>query len=158
MGWFRRAPRAHGEATVSDQTLAGAHEHGRDGFSGMVPADTPGPLTDPSRGITDELGHQVVITEAQGGTDLAPIPGVVDRPLFGGLRTAPAYGTLQTGPAYDGSHVQVKGRAALVVLTPAEMMTPEVPAPVPSMRIPPPDDPLGRACANAAAVAARGEA
>lgn len=157
MGLFRRAPRAHAESTVSEQTLAGAHEHGRDGFSGMVPASTPGPLTDPDRGISEQLAHQVVVTEAQGGADLAPIPGRVDRPLYGGLRAAPAYGTLQTRPAFDGSHVQIKGRAALVILTAPELMSPEAPPALPSMRVPPPDDPLGRACANAAVLAARGD-
>lgn len=147
-----RPPAAAVGVADNPATLAGAHARGADGFSGMVPGSNP-ITTDPSAGISDDLGRHLVITEPQHGSDLAPIPGVVDRPLFGGVRTSPAYGTLRDGPGFDGGHVVLRNRRSVTVLHPTEELGP-VPSPaLPSQRVAPISDPLGRACANAAAIA-----
>ena len=109
-------------------------------------------FTDPSAGISQDLGRQLVGTNPQSGADLAPIPGVESRPMFGGLRSSPAYGTLREGVAFDGSHVTLANRhRSVVVLAPAEQMLPAIPDQFPSLRVPPVSDPLGRVCANAQA-------
>ena len=138
-------------APVPD-TLAGAHADGALGFSGMVPDAVA--FTDPSAGISNELGRQYVRTSPQHGFDLAPIPGVESRPMFGGVRSAPAYGTLRDGTAFDGSHVTLANRhRSVVILAPVEQYSPELAAQFPSLRVPPVSDPLGRLCANAQAQA-----
>ena len=141
--------RRFGDVDVSPNagTVAGAHFTGGEGFSGMVPAAVA--FTDPSAGITNELGHQLVQTSPQGGADLAKIVGIVSRPLFGGVRTAPAYDTLRAGTPYDGSHVTLANRhRSVVVLEAVEESTPALPDQFPSLRVPPVSDPLGRICAN----------
>lgn len=131
-------------------TLAGEHVTGGLGFVGMVPASVA--FTDPSAGISQDLGHELVSTSPQSGADLAPIPGVVTRPMFGGLRSSPAYGTLRDGVPFDGSHVTLANRhRSVVILSPVEQYSPEIPAQFPSLRVPPVSDPLGRVCANAQA-------
>lgn len=131
-------------------TVAGAHFVGREGFSGMVPASVA--FTDPSAGITNELGRELVQTSPQGGGDLAKIVGVVTRPLFGGVRTAPAYDTLRQGTPYDGSHVTLANRhRSVVILEASEESLPALPDQFPSLRVPPVSDPLGRICANVSA-------
>lgn len=128
-------------------TVAGQHATGGLGFSGMVPAGVA--FTDPSAGITNELGRELVQTNPQAGSDLAPIPGVVTRPMFGGLRSAPAYGTLRDGTPYDGSHVTLANRhRSVVILSPVEEPLPAGQDQFPSLRVPPISDPLGRVCAN----------
>lgn len=136
-------------------TLAGSHAAGGEGSSGMV--GTGVAFTNPATDISDDIGHRVVDTHPQGGTDLAPIPGVVTRGLFGGVRSAPAYETLREGTPFDGSHVELANRhRSVVILAPVEMMSPAVPDQLPSLRVPPISDPLGRMCANAQAVAGGG--
>jgi hypothetical protein len=141
--------RRYGDADVSSSTgtLAGSHAVGADGFSGEVPAAVA--FTDPSAGITNELGRQLVDTQPQGGSDLAKIPGVVTRPMFGGVRSAPAYGTLRDGVPFDGSHVTLANRhRSVVILSPSEEPLPAGIDQFPSLRVPPVSDPLGRVCAN----------
>ena len=136
-------------------TLATNHEHGLDAGSGMVPAGTPF-TTDPNQGgRVDDLGLHVVVTNPQGVTDLAPIRGVDTRPMVGGLRTAHHTGLLHDPVPYDGRHVELVNRVSVVVLAPHEQMMPAPADTLPSLRVPQPSDPYGRACANAAA-AARG--
>lgn len=145
--------RAYGELVnqeLNPATVAGAHATGRDGFSGMV---RPGSaFTNPDAGISQDIGHHEVLGSPQGGSDLAPIPGVVSRPLFGGVRTSPAYETLRDGVAFDGSHVTLANRhRSVVVLDPVEEMLAAPADQFPSLRVPPVSDPLGRVCANAQA-------
>jgi len=144
--------RMYGDVNVTPNvgTVAGSHFTGAEGFSGMVPAGVA--FTDPSAGITNELGRELVQTSPQGGSDLAKIPGVVTRPMLGGLRSAPAYGTLRDGTPYDGSHVTLANRhRSVVILSPVEEPLPAAPDQFPSLRVPPVSDPLGRICANVAA-------
>lgn len=136
--------------TGAPGTLVGRREVGGDGGSGMVSAFSPGPRTDPDAGVSQVLGHQPVLTDPQPAWDLLPIPGVADRPLFAGVRTSPAYDSLRDPAPFDGSRTEIRGRAAMVVLGPVELMLPEARPAVPSLRTPPGSDPLGRMCANAA--------
>jgi hypothetical protein len=130
--------------------LAGEHASGGLGFSGMVPAGVA--FTDPSAGITNELGRELVQTNPQHGSDLAKIPDMETRPMLGGVRSAPAYDTLREGVAFDGSHVTLANRhRSVVVLAVTEQMLPADPDQFPSLRVPPVSDPLGRICANAQA-------
>ena len=142
--------RLPGDAGGAD--LAALHGAGMDGGSGMVaPAAV---LTDPDAGgRVDMLGHDLVHTDPQHASDLAPIPGVVTRPMLGGVRTAHFTRLLNDPPAFDGSHVELVNRVSVAVLAPVEQLTPAPVDALPSLRVVPVSDPYGRMCANAAAVA-----
>lgn len=140
--------RMPGDAGGAD--LAALHAAGMDGASGMV---APGHvLTDPDAGgRVDMLGHDLVQTDPQHASDLAPIPGVVTRPMLGGVRTAHFPRLLNDAPAFDGSHIELTNRVSVAVLAPVEQLTPEAGDALPSLRVPPVSDPYGRMCANAQA-------
>lgn len=120
----------------------------------VTPPDTTGhpPLSSVDAGRHDLLGHVPVYTNAQDGSDLHPYQGVVDRPLFGGVRTAPTTGQFVDGPDFDGQH-DVMHRAArrTIVLRSDEAYPADPHEVIPSLRVPPVADPLGRMCANIAA-------
>jgi hypothetical protein len=147
-------PRTYGVGDVAPDlgTLAGAHAVGADGFSGMVPAGSP-LAHDPDAGRVDHLGDLEVHTAPTPSSDLNPIPGVVTRAMLGGIRTAPVYDGMMFAPDYDGAHMELRGRTSVVVLRPFEESAPMQDAGLPSLRVVPVSDPLGRMCANAAAAA-----
>lgn len=136
-------------------TLAENHARGLDGFSGMVPVGSP-VTTDPDQGGRyDDTGRHEVLTNPQPVSDLTPIPGVVTRPMLGGVRTAHHANLLQDAPAFDGSHVTLANRVSVMVLKPTEVISDDPEPQLPSLRVPPVSDPYGRMCTNAHAAAAR---
>ena len=136
-------------------SLAGNRAAALEGFSGMVPAGQEF-TTDPNAGgRMDELGGGVVQTNPQPGSAFAPLFAVEDRPMLGGLRSAPHYELLRDAPAFDGSRTELRNRVSVMVLTPSEMIPPDVADELPSLRVPPISDPLGRVCANSRAIASR---
>jgi hypothetical protein len=142
--------------------LASRHAVGADAGSGQVAADAPIRHTDPDAGgRADDLGRHEVLTSPQGGADLAPIVGPTTRTMLGGVRTAGHSELLRDAPPFMGGHVQLAGRGVGQVVIEVGAANPGVtvspdPAPqLPSLRVPPVSDPLGRMCANAAAAKGR---
>lgn len=132
-------------------TLHDARTTGGDGFSGMVPASSP-VLTDPdSGGRRDELGRRPIQSTPQPVSDLTPIGGVVTREMVGGVRTAGHRELLRDEPGFTGGHLVLVNRRSVIVLDPWEQMESAPGDVLPSLRVPPPSDPYGRACNNAQA-------
>ena len=136
-------------------SLAGNRAAALEGFSGMVPAGQELTTDTDAGGRTDELGGDVVQTNPQPGSSFAPLFAVEDRPMLGGLRHAPHAELLRDAPALDGSRTELRNRVSVMVLAPHEMIPPDVADEVPSLRVPPISDPLGRVCANSRAIATR---
>jgi len=146
-------PRTYGAGDGAPDlgTLAGAHAAGLEGFSGMVPVGSP-LAHDPDAGRVDHLGDDLLEPAGPtGGDDLRPFVGVVTRAMLGGVRTAPVYDGMRQGEAFDGAHLELRGRTSVVVLRPHEEAQATQEAGLPSLRVVPVSDPLGRMCANAAA-------
>lgn len=133
-------------------SLTGNRAAALEGFSGMVPAGQDFTTDPDSGGRTDELGGQQVATHPQAGSDLAPLFAVEDRPMLGGLRIAPHSELMRDAPAFDGSRTELRNRVSVMVLTPSEVIPADVEDVLPSLRVPPISDPLGRLCANSRAL------